>query len=182
MPRVTVTQFQPQFRLTVSSDSAKLSPRLSLLPSLQSRPPPRITLHRPHMRTYNARTIATRIHVDAVHRVPQPWGVVIKLTPMWNSVRDTKTLFIRHPRPQSHPRIEHLPHFLWTTHQVAFFRPVCRILCSPHPCHPPQLHPLICRLMSTSQVPFPFIRQVARSHTQMATASQVYIARHLPSA
>src|SRR5882757_2302100 len=101
---------------------------------------------------------------------------------MWNWVRDTKTQFTRRPPLPCHPRIEHLTHFLWKTHPVAFFRPVCRMLYSHHPCHPPQLHPLTCRSMSTLQVLFPLIRQVVRSHTQMAIVSQVYIARHLLSA
>ncbi len=36
--------------------------------------------------------------------------------------------------------------------------------------------------MRTLQVPFRFIRQVARNHTQVAIASRIYIARHLLSA
>jgi hypothetical protein len=52
MLRVTVTQFQLQFRPTASSDSAKLSPRLYLPPSLLFKPPL-------HICTYSARGIAT---------------------------------------------------------------------------------------------------------------------------
>jgi hypothetical protein len=52
MLRVTVTRFQLQFRPTASSDSAKLSPRLYLPPSLLFKPPL-------HICTYSARGIAT---------------------------------------------------------------------------------------------------------------------------
>jgi hypothetical protein len=117
--------------------------------------------------------------VDSAHRVPRAWGIAILLTPVRNSVRATKTLSIRHPHPPSHPLIGP-PHFLSTTHRVAFFRPACRILCSHRLYHPRRQHPPTCRWTSTSQVPSPFIRQVARSNTQMAIAS--YIARHLLSA